>query len=207
MSYLNTSVPVVSLVLIALPSGTCGTAVLRIFVSLKQLSSTCHVSFFAAPDTDHKHKFSLTNLTCLPVVLSLMESNYSGRLSYVSSQPAMIPRSLSLLSRDKWLPLDTWNALGLQENVFGNQFSILAHHKENEGQFHKRQGRGRFSQEMTSKIETQFQCRHLREGLRPFVRQYRWIRDAFLDTFPNFEMLDAKIASVLNKIIMTSQFN
>ena len=26
----------------------------------KQLSSTCHVSFLAAPDTDHKHKFSLT---------------------------------------------------------------------------------------------------------------------------------------------------
>ena len=35
---------------------------LHIFVSLKQLSSTCHVSFFAAPDTDHKHKFSLTHL-------------------------------------------------------------------------------------------------------------------------------------------------
>ena len=26
----------------------------------KQLSSACHVSFFAAFDTDHKHKFSLT---------------------------------------------------------------------------------------------------------------------------------------------------
>ena len=26
---------------------------LHIFVSLKQLSSTCHVSFFAALDTDH----------------------------------------------------------------------------------------------------------------------------------------------------------
>ena len=25
------------------------------------MSSTCHVSFFAAPDTDHKHKFSLTH--------------------------------------------------------------------------------------------------------------------------------------------------
>ena len=34
---------------------------LHIFVSLKQLSSTCHVSFFAARDTDHKHKFSLTH--------------------------------------------------------------------------------------------------------------------------------------------------
>ena len=28
---------------------------------IKQLSSTCHVSFHAAPVTDHKHKFSLTH--------------------------------------------------------------------------------------------------------------------------------------------------
>ena len=34
---------------------------LHIFVSVKQLWSTCHVSFLAAPDTDHKHKFSLTH--------------------------------------------------------------------------------------------------------------------------------------------------
>ena len=49
-----------------------------------------------------------------------VESNYSGRLSHVSSQPAMIPSSRSMLSR---LPLDTWSLSGLQENVFGNQFS------------------------------------------------------------------------------------
>ena len=30
---------------------------LHIFVSLEQLSSACHVSFLAAPDTDHKHMF------------------------------------------------------------------------------------------------------------------------------------------------------
>ena len=47
-----------------------------------------------------------------------VESNYSGRLSYVPSQPAMIPSSRSMLSRDKRLPLDTWNTFGLQENVF-----------------------------------------------------------------------------------------
>ena len=50
-------------------------------------------------------------------------SNYSGRLSYVSSQLATIPSSRSMLSRGKRLPLDTWNTSGLQENVFGNQFS------------------------------------------------------------------------------------
>ena len=54
-----------------------------------------------------------------------VESNNSGRLSYVCSQPAMIPSARSMLSRDKRLPLDTWNASGLQENVFGNQFSTF----------------------------------------------------------------------------------
>ena len=54
-----------------------------------------------------------------------MESNHRGKLSHVSSQPAMIPSSRSLLSRDKRLPLDTWNQSGLQENVFGNQFSTF----------------------------------------------------------------------------------
>ena len=42
-----------------------------------------------------------------------------------SSQPVMIASSRALLSRDKRLPLDTWNQPGLQENVFGNQFSTF----------------------------------------------------------------------------------
>ena len=50
-----------------------------------------------------------------------VESNYSG-LSHVSSQPVMIPSSRSLISRDKRLPLNTWNQSGLQENVFESQF-------------------------------------------------------------------------------------
>ena len=54
-----------------------------------------------------------------------VESNYSGRLSHVSTQPVMIPSSRALLSRDKRLPLDTWNQSGLQESVFGNQFSTF----------------------------------------------------------------------------------
>ena len=36
---------------------------------------------------------------------------------------------------------------------------------ENEDQFHKQQGRGPFSQEVTTKIETQFQCRHCRKAV------------------------------------------
>ena len=54
-----------------------------------------------------------------------VESNFCGRLSHVSSQPAMIPSSRALLSRDKRLPLDTRNQSGLQENVFGNQLSTF----------------------------------------------------------------------------------
>ena len=54
-----------------------------------------------------------------------VESNHIGRLSHVPSQPEVIPSSSSMLSRDKRLPFDTWNAPGLQENVFGNQFSTF----------------------------------------------------------------------------------
>ena len=48
-------------------------SVLHIFVSLKQLSYTCHVSLLAALDTDHKHKVSLTHLiyfSCLSDILT-----------------------------------------------------------------------------------------------------------------------------------------
>ena len=54
-----------------------------------------------------------------------VESNCSVRLSFVPSQPAASPRSRSMLSRDKRLPLDTWNTSGLQGNVFGFQFFCI----------------------------------------------------------------------------------
>ena len=54
-----------------------------------------------------------------------VESNHSGRLSYVPSQPAAIPSSRSMSSCDKRLPLDTWEMSGPQENVFGNAFSAV----------------------------------------------------------------------------------
>ena len=47
-----------------------------------------------------------------------VESNHSKRLSHVPSQPEVIPSSSSMQSRDKRLPFDTWNALGLQVNCF-----------------------------------------------------------------------------------------
>ena len=52
-----------------------------------------------------------------------VESKFCGRSSHVSSQLAMIPSSRALRSRDKRLPLDTWNQSGVQQNVFGNQIS------------------------------------------------------------------------------------
>ena len=55
----------------------------------------------------------------------MQEQMNSMNSSHVSSQPEMIPSSRSLLSRDKRLPLDTWNRSGVQENVSGNQFSSL----------------------------------------------------------------------------------
>ena len=54
-----------------------------------------------------------------------IESNKSGRMSHVSTQPEMIPSSRASLSREKRLPLDTWNQSGVQENVFGNRFSTF----------------------------------------------------------------------------------
>ena len=65
-----------------------------------------------------------------------VESNYSGRLSYVSSQPAMMPSSRSMLNHDKRLPLDTWNTSGLQENVFGNQFSSFDSARDHPQEIH-----------------------------------------------------------------------
>ena len=37
----------------------------------------------------------------------------------------MIPSGRSMLSRDKRLPLDTWNTSGSQESAFGNQFFYI----------------------------------------------------------------------------------
>ena len=56
---------------------SCKSSGLHTFVSPTQLSSTCHVSFLAAPDTDHKHKFSPTHFihfSCLSTVSPLQSS-------------------------------------------------------------------------------------------------------------------------------------
>ena len=49
-----------------------------------------------------------------------VESNYSGEFSPVPSQRAIVPSPRSMLSRDRSLPLDTWNLSETQGNVLGN---------------------------------------------------------------------------------------
>ena len=107
--------------------------------------------------------FATWNQSRLNDRVRIVESNYRGRLSHVSSQSAMIPSSRSVLSRVKRLPLYTWNTSDYSKTSLEIN---LAHHTVNEDQFHRLQGRGLFSQEMTNKVEKQFQCRHLQEGSR-----------------------------------------
>ena len=115
-----------------------------------------------------------------------MESNRT-----FSSQLVMIPSSRSLLSRDKRLPLDTWNQSGLQGNVFLKiKFLRLIHPeillkelnlttckesvKQPVKQHLKQKGRRLVTHVKTDKNKAQFQCRHLRQGRWLRVLQYRW---------------------------------
>ena len=68
--------------------------------------------------------------------------------------------------------------IGITGKRFGNQFSMFDsprdHHQGIQSCAPPRetrsvpqaQGQGHFSQEMTNKVKTQFQCRHLQEGRR-----------------------------------------
>ena len=189
-----------------------------------------------------------------------------------------------MLSRDKRLPLDTWNTSRLQENVFGNQFSTfdsppeiilkeftLAHHrgsvpqaagsetlfarddKQNGGEIPMPTFAGRLST-VSSTILVDFPKNSMVGQQRQQISELQfdkfpnpqsflvwkirfktqvtscsdfpseamlWIREVEMvvsldelkssrsvtgKDFPNFEMLYAKIASALNKIIQNSQF-
>ena len=106
----------------------------------------------------------------------------SGRMgtlipSCVPSQPAGIPNFRSMLSCDNHLThgicLDHRNSFLvinvlhlIRPEIIIKEF-IIVRHQERQNQFHKQQGQGPLSQEMTSKIKAQFQCRHLQDGRRP----------------------------------------
>ena len=55
---------------------------------LKQLSSPCHVSFLAAPDTDHKHKFSVT----YPPIFPTTSPTHARLLVHDPYLPCEVPR-------------------------------------------------------------------------------------------------------------------
>ena len=211
------------------------------------------------------------------------ESNYGGRLSHVSSPAEMIPSSRALLSRNKRLPLDTWNQSGVQENAFGHQFSTFDSyrdfpqrisfenvHRNREAIPHQPEekasltsGRGQkygtipmptfasrplttllvelpqnyvVGQQRQQMSELQFDKFPTPASLLAWKTRFKtrvsngsdfpsaamlWIKEVEIDdsldvqksprsvygkVFPDFEMLDAKIASALNKIIQNSQF-
>ena len=192
-----------------------------------------------------------------------VESNYSGRLSHVSSQLVMIPSSRSLLSLDKRFPLDTWNQSGLQEHFLGNQFSTFdsgrmktihtSVDRQNQdtipmptfatlslttsstmpvelpqnsvvGQQRQQISElqiDRFPNPQSFSVwKIRFKTRGTTCSDSP-TDAMLWIKEVEIDDsldelhssrsvygkdFPNFEMLDAKIASALNKIIQNSQF-
>ena len=189
-----------------------------------------------------------------------MESNYSGRLSHVSSQPVMIPSFCAFPSRDKRLPLDTWNQSGLQENVFENQFSTFDSPRDFSHRISSADGQrnreafpeaGRMKTSHTSDdkqrgdtipmptfarrpsttssiipveflqnsmVGQQRQCRNCNSAnsliyVRFWCENFDSKPKSLLvlifhrmrKDFPNFEMLDARIASALNKIIQNSK--
>ena len=60
----------------------------------RTISSTCHVSFFGAPDTDHKHKFSLTHF----IHFSYLYDNLTNTHKRFGSRSMFTVRS----SRAEW---------------------------------------------------------------------------------------------------------
>ena len=202
-----------------------------------------------------------------------IESHYSRRLFHISSQLEMIQSSRALLSHEKRLPHDTRSQFGVQENVFGNQFSTFDSLKFSSKNFiwqRAKKSRSNTSPtpEKANTILAQWQCRLLRQDRWQYrwnyqrmsdskdskCRNYKsansqfphhswcgnfdskikwlicsdfpseavlWIKEVeMVDSldelkssravsgkdFTNFEMLDAKIASALNKIIQNCQF-
>ena len=126
-----------------------------------------------------------------------VESNHSGRLSHVPSQPEVIPSSSSMVSRDKRLTFDTCNALGLQENVFGNQFSTFGSSENpSQGIHHGETRRGTESVPRAKGTGISFaRDDEQNKGAIPmpmFARRPSTMSSPMLVEFPQNSMLDRK---------------
>ena len=105
-----------------------------------------------------------------------VESNYSGQISHVPSQPAVVPSPRSKLSRDRSMPLDSWNLSETQGNVFGNprpmfdstQSSYQAIlHSTNPSATDSIPVQGHLLREVKKELGAQHQCWCLQEGREP----------------------------------------
>ena len=112
-----------------------------------------------------------------------VESNHSGKLSYVPSQPAMIPSSRSMLSRDKHFAIWYKEFIWTTGNVVGNQFSTFDSLPDQPQAIHHC-ATPRETESVPQAIGTgtsyasigaQFQCAHLQEGRRLWVHFFRMI--------------------------------
>ena len=156
----------------------------------------------------------------------------------------MIPSSRSMLSREKRLPLESWNTSGFQENVFDSlrddphnsnsdvcrkavdcefvntggisaEFYGWTRQQISELQFDKFPNpqsllvwKIRFKNQVTtcSDFPSEAMLWIKEVDIVDSLEELTSSRSVSGKNFPNFEMLDAKIASALNKIIQNSQF-
>ena len=84
---------------------------LHILASIKQLSSTCHVSFFAAPDTDHQHKFSLTHF----IHFSYLSDSLTSTNKIYDSRPIFTLRCSTAEWRINTNPISHKNSVAASE--------------------------------------------------------------------------------------------
>ena len=108
------------------------------------------------------------------------QSICSGKLSHVPSQPAIVPCPRSMLSRDRSMPLDTWNLSGTQGNVFFGNPRLMFDSSQTrcQGILHSiikmlqvesqcREVQGDLSRKAKNELGAQFRCRCLQEGRQP----------------------------------------
>ena len=81
------------------------------------MSSTCHVSFLATPDTDHKHKFSFTFLTHLSDNLTNTHQTFGTR----SNLPCKVPQQSGESTQSPSITQDGWIVLLVRRERWSDQ--------------------------------------------------------------------------------------